>query len=176
MESWGRVVVLSMGGALGVNARYWLGAWMDRWASPHFPWATFTINVSGSFAIGFLSPALACWLPHPHVRLLLLVGFLGGYTTFSTFALDSLTLWERGDTGLSLLNMLGSVAAGFVAVVLGVGMARALLIPGHERTSGPVPEVRDQAEPRGPSRPSAAPAHVPADGQGVDRGGDRGSE
>jgi CrcB protein len=126
VEPWFRVAVLSVGGALGVNARYWLGAWMNRWASPQFPWATFTINVSGSFAIGFLSMALTRWFPHPHIRLLVLVGFLGGYTTFSTFSFDSLTLWERGSPGLALTNIAGSVAAGLVAVGLGVGLARAL--------------------------------------------------
>jgi CrcB protein len=115
-----------LGGALGVNARYWLGVWMSRWVSPSFPWATFTINVSGSFAIGFLSVALDRWLPHPNVRLLVLVGFLGGYTTFSTFSFDSMTLWERGEAGLSLANMVGSVAAGLVAVGLGLRLARAL--------------------------------------------------
>jgi len=122
------LAVLSVGGALGVNARYWLGVWMNRWASPQFPWATFTINVSGSFAIGFLTMALARWLPHPNVRLMVLVGFLGGYTTFSTFAYDSLTLLERGETGLSLANLVGSVVAGMVAVTLGVGLARALVL------------------------------------------------
>jgi fluoride exporter len=142
MESWVRVAVLSLGGALGVNARYWLGAWISRWASPQFPWATFTINVSGSFAIGFLTMALARWLPHPSVRLLVVVGFLGGYTTFSTFAFDSLTLWQRGEVGLALANMVGSVAAGFVAAALGVGTARALVSPASERTTTAVPQVR----------------------------------
>ena len=75
MEPWLIVAVLSVGGALGVNARYWLGVWMGRWASPQFPWATFTINVSGSFAIGFFSIVLRSWMPHPNARLLMLVGF-----------------------------------------------------------------------------------------------------
>ena len=135
MESWVRVAVLSLGGALGINARYWLGAWMNRWTSPQFPWATLTINVSGSFAIGFLTMALARWLPHPHMRLLVLTGFLGGYTTFSTFAFESVTLWERGERGLSLTNMAGSVMAGFVAVLLGIALARDLLIPSWERST-----------------------------------------
>src|SRR5256885_16486875 len=69
-----------------------------------------------------------CWLPHPNLRLFLLVGFLGGYTTFSTFAFESLTLWERGETGLSLANLAGSVVAGFVAVAPGVGQARSVLL------------------------------------------------
>ena len=83
VEPWVKVVVLSLGGALGVNARYWLGVWMSGWASSRFPWATFTINVSGSFAIGFLSVVVGRWMPHPNVPLLMIVGFLGSYTTFS---------------------------------------------------------------------------------------------
>ena len=126
METWTKLVALSIGGTLGVNARYWLGAWMNRWTSPQFPWATVAINVSGSFLIGFLTVALARWLPHPNIRLLVITGFLGGYTTFSTFENDSLTLWERGEGRLMAANVIGSVAAGFVAVVLGTALARGL--------------------------------------------------
>jgi protein CrcB len=138
VEPWVRVAVLSVGGALGVNARFWLGVWMSRWVSPQFPWATFTINVSGSFAIGFLTVALASWLPHPHVRLLVVVGFLGGYTTFSTFAFESLTLWENGEGTRSLINTIGSVAAGLVAVALGVALARSVVDLGAEHATRPV--------------------------------------
>jgi CrcB protein len=145
------VGVLSLGGALGVNARYWLGAWMNRWASHRFPWATFTINVTGSFAIGFLTMVLGRWLPDPHVRLLVVVGFLGGYTTFSTFSFESLTLWERGEAGLSLANMVGSVAAGFVAAALGLGLARVLVVAPPQRDARALLQVRApiEAQPRG---------------------------
>src|SRR4051795_8111862 len=111
MEAWIKVIVLSAGGALGVNARYWLGVWMSRWTSPQFPWATFTINVTGSFLIGLLTITVARWLPHPNFRLLVVTGFLGGYTTFSTFEFESATLWERGEVWLMSANMAGSVAA-----------------------------------------------------------------
>jgi CrcB protein len=126
METWFKVVALSVGGSLGVNARYWLGVWMSRWTSPQFPWATFAINVSGSLLIGFLTVALSRWLPHPNARLLIITGFLGGYTTFSTFENDNLTLWERGESLLMGANLMGSVAAGLVAVVLGTALARGL--------------------------------------------------
>ena len=119
METWGKILALSVGGVAGVNARYWLGVWINRWASSQFPWATFSINVSGAFAIGFLTALLARWSPHSHLRLLILVGFLGGYTTFSTFAFESVTLWQRGEWAFSLANMVGSVLAGCAAVVLG---------------------------------------------------------
>jgi CrcB protein len=120
-------VVLSIGGALGVNARYWLGVLMARWTGPHFPWATVLINVSGSFAIGFLAVILAYHWPHPLGRLFIVTGFLGGYTTFSSFTFESLKLWEDGEKGLSLANTFGSVAAGLLAVVLGVALGRALI-------------------------------------------------
>ena len=104
MEKWYQVAALSVGGVLGVNARYWLGVLINRWTGAQFPWATFAINVSGSFAIGLLSVLLARWLPHPHARLLVVVGFLGGYTTFSSFSFEALALWERGELGLSWLT------------------------------------------------------------------------
>jgi CrcB protein len=152
VEALVRVAMLSAGGALGVNARYWLGVWMNRWADPQFPWATFTINVSGSFAIGFLTTALARWLPHPNARLLVLTGFLGGYTTFSTFEIDSVTLWNRGERVATLAYLVGSVVAGFVAVVLGIALARDLLIPSWERApgrEGPAREAIERKEPPG---------------------------
>lgn len=130
MGTWVEVGVLSVGGMLGVNARYWLGVWITRWASPQFPWATFTINVSGSFLIGFLTVALTRWLPHPNLRLMIVTGFLGGYTTFSTFEYDSVTLWNRGEIGLAVVNLVGSVVVGFAAVLLGIMAARGLASSG----------------------------------------------
>ena len=136
MDIWTKVIVLSIGGTLGVNARYWLGVWMNRWTSPQFPWATVTINVSGSFLIGFLTVALTRWMPHPNLRLMVVTGFLGGYTTFSTFENDALILWERGESILMAANVIGSVAAGFAAVVLGTAFARGLAEPASARTAG----------------------------------------
>jgi CrcB protein len=160
VESWSKVVVLSLGGAMGANARYWAGVWINRWATAPFPWATLAINVSGSFAIGFLTLALSRWLPHPNYRLLLVVGLLGGYTTFSTFEFESLTLWERGEWRLSLANMGGSVLAGFLAVWLGASVGRAVTIPASERrppptAAQPVPGTSEAgAGSNGPDQPS----------------------
>ncbi len=128
-----KVISLFDGGILDVNARYWLGLWINKWAGAQFPWANFTINVSGSFAIGFLTLTVARWLPHPNVRLLVITGFLGGYTTFLTFAHESVTLWERGERRPAFANMAGRVAVGFAAVLLGIGGARAITIPASER-------------------------------------------
>ncbi len=128
MEAWVKVLALTIGGSLGVNARYWLGGWTSRWTSPQFPWATFTINISGSFAIGFLTVLLARWLPHPNIRLAVIVGFLGGYTTCSSYSYETLTLAERGEFVLALGYAVGSVVLGLAAVALGVALARALAL------------------------------------------------
>lgn len=154
MEKLIQIGFLSLGGVFGVNARYWLGLWVNRWASQQFPWATFLINVTGSFAIGFLTMLLARWLPHQNFRLLVLTGFLGGYTTYSTFAFESLTLWERGERGISIAYMASTVAAGFVAVTLGVVLARNLTIPQSER--GTRSDTQTQVETQEPPQISAS--------------------
>ncbi len=127
VETWYQIAVLSVGGSLGVNARYWLGVAITRWAGTRFPWATFAINVSGSFTIGLLTMLLGRWLPHPHARLLVVVGFLGGYTTFSSFSLEAIALWERGETWSSLGYVFGSVAGGLAAAIAGAAAGRVLV-------------------------------------------------
>jgi CrcB protein len=138
-----KLLALSAGGVLGVNARYWVGHWMNQWASSKFPWATFTVNVTGSFAIGFLTILLARWLPYANVRLFLITGLLGGYTTFSAYSFESLSLWERGDRWVAFAYVFGSVAAGLLAVTLGVALARYVApgVNGHAvvAASGPGP-------------------------------------
>src|SRR5262249_8077237 len=118
------------------------------WTSPQFPWATFTINVTGSFLIGFFTVGLARWLPHPNFRLLLITGFLGGYTTFSTFENDALNLWERGEGWLMSANVVGSVVLGFVAVVLGTAAARGLAGENFDRHVASTPSVAAREEDR----------------------------
>lgn len=126
MNACWRVVWLSLGGALGVNARYWLAIAIDRLVGTRFPWATLAINVSGAFVLGLLATMMARLGGHHPARLFALVGFLGGYTTFSTFALESHQLAGSGAAGRSLSYMIGSVAAGLLAVSLGVTIGRSL--------------------------------------------------
>jgi CrcB protein len=119
------VVLLTIGGALGTNARYWLGVWIvsQRWTED-FPLATFVINISGSLLLGLLFlPLHNRW---PHWWILLGVGFCGGYTTFSTFALETVDLIRRHhQPGLAVLNVVGSVALSCLVVWLALdGMER----------------------------------------------------
>ena len=144
MDTWRRIVWLSIGGALGVNARYWLAVWIDRWIGSRFPWATLTINLSGAFILGLLATMAARLSPHHPTRLFWLVGFLGGYTTFSTFALESHKLADADSVTKSLSYMFGSVVGGLLAVTLGILLARSLGF-----NSGPYPQRSAGAETAG---------------------------
>jgi CrcB protein len=120
---------VGFGGFLGANARYWLGGWIQsRWGAD-FPWGTFVINVTGSFVLGlFLTLITERYaVPRtPTLRLVVALGFLGAYTTFSTFAFETLSLVTTGALLRALGNALGSLFAGFVAVWLGVVLGRIL--------------------------------------------------
>jgi fluoride exporter len=109
-----------LGGGFGSLLRYVLGtAIMSRFGGK-FPLGTMIINVTGSFAIGALMTLLTERLqPHPYWRFLLVIGFLGGYTTFSSFEYESLRTVREGGVILGLLNMIGSVLLGFAAVWAG---------------------------------------------------------
>lgn len=126
-NAWTKIAILSIGGALGVNARYWQAVWMARWASPAFPWPTFTINAAGSFLIGLSSAVLAHRLPgNVPARLFIVVGFLGGYTTFSSYTLEALGLIERDRPFLAAIYLGGSVLLGVGAAAAGLALGRLL--------------------------------------------------
>lgn len=112
---------VGLGGFLGANARYLMGGLIaERWGTT-FPWATFVINVTGSFILGFFL-AFAEDRPwvNPASRLLFAVGFVGAYTTFSTFTYESMRLIQEGELLLAMGNLIGSVLAGGVAVLAGI--------------------------------------------------------
>jgi CrcB protein len=113
-----------LGGALGAVARYFLGGTiLSRFASP-FPTATFVINVSGSFILGFFLTLVAERAQFsPHMKLAIAVGFVGAYTTFSTFEYETLRLSEERGMALALLNVTLSVVVGFAAVWGGMALA-----------------------------------------------------
>jgi fluoride exporter len=119
--------VIAVGGVLGSLARWGLAE-----ALPHrpdeFPWATFGANVSGCFLIGLLMVfVIEVWPPSRYLRPFLGVGILGGYTTFSTYMLDTRALLVSGDPRLAGVYLFGSLAAGFTCVWLAVFAARGLV-------------------------------------------------
>jgi CrcB protein len=120
--------LLTAGGALGTCARYFLGVRIAQRLGAGFPWGTFAINVSGSFVIGaFMAVASERLTLDPRWRLFIATGFCGGYTTFSTFAYETVQLASGKDWALAALNVGGSVFAGLLAVVAGALLARSLL-------------------------------------------------
>lgn len=107
-------------------ARYGLAGLVSR-PDETFPWGTFVVNVSGSFLLGLLVVAFAHSLPvHPDLRIGLTVGFIGAYTTFSTWALETGDLASAGFPLVAALNVVASVAAGLAAIWLGQAAGRLL--------------------------------------------------
>ncbi len=118
---------VGLGGFVGANARYALGVWIVNRVGPAFPLHTLVINVSGSLAIGIILVLLTERLVvDPAWRLLLVVGFLGGYTTFSSYTFEALALVEQGDWLPAAWYVLGSNGLGLAAAYLGMVIARAL--------------------------------------------------
>jgi CrcB protein len=120
-------LIIGIGGFLGCNARYLLGGWIAARYGTSFPYGTMVINVSGSFIIGFFLVLISeRFIVHPNWRLLVAIGFLGGYTTFSTFSFETATLIQQRSFFRALVNMVGSVVLGQVAVLIGMILARLL--------------------------------------------------
>jgi CrcB protein len=126
-----RTLLVLLGGAVGTYARYWIANWFRShpWGQI-FPYGTMVINVTGSFILAFAAVVILERLPseHSHWYLLIGTGFCGGYTTFSTFEWETYVLVRDHSYGLALANVLGSVVAGFVGVLLGVLLAQ-LIFP-----------------------------------------------
>jgi CrcB protein len=127
MEALTKYLAVAAGSALGGMLRYYLGGSVLSRISGEFPLATFVINITGSFIIGFFLTLVAERISlGQHLRLAVSVGFVGAYTTFSTFEYETARLLEEQHSGLALLNVLLSVVVGFAAVWGGILAARAL--------------------------------------------------
>ena len=119
------IAAIAAGGALGAPARYAIGEALH--ASPGtFPWATFLINVTGCLAIGFLAIVLTSRATHPLLRPFLVTGFLGAYTTFSTFAVDVDVLGKDGHVAIAAAYVVASISVGLLAVAAGLRVGRAV--------------------------------------------------
>ncbi|MCY1127449.1 fluoride efflux transporter CrcB [Frigidibacter sp. RF13] len=120
------LVQVALGGALGASARYLTGTAALRLIGPGFPWATLLVNVVGSFLMG----VLVIWFAQrdlARLQPLLMTGLLGGFTTFSAFSLDAVSLWQRGETSGAALYVGASVVLSLAALLAGIGAARGLL-------------------------------------------------
>lgn len=118
-------LAVGIGGALGAMARYGLGAFVaGKWIQS-FPLHTFLINISGAFLLGFLNTIFLDKLTvSPELRIALTVGFLGAFTTFSTFGYETIILIKEGSITTAGLYTLSSIIIGFLGVFLGISLAR----------------------------------------------------
>jgi CrcB protein len=122
-----RSLWIAVAGSAGALSRYQLEGFISRHTRGAFPWGTLVVNASGCFVLGLLFTLLTeRFLPHPYLRSALTIGFLGAYTTFSTFAFETVRLAEDGARGLALLNVVVSVAVGVAAAWFGIVAGRTL--------------------------------------------------
>jgi CrcB protein len=120
--------ILFAGGGIGTALRFALALWVDERAQLSFPWGTLAVNVSGCFLIGFVATfADEHRVLGPGVRLFLIPGVLGGFTTFSTFGLETWRLVEEGLGAAAALNAVASLGGSIAAVVVGILVARNLV-------------------------------------------------
>ena len=119
------LLLVMAGGAVGSGARYLTGRWALAAWGPGFPWGTLIVNLLGGFLMGALVGGLArLSVPGENWRLLLAVGVLGGFTTFSAFSLDSVVMLERGDVALAFIYILASVIGSIIALFAGLSLSR----------------------------------------------------
>ena len=123
----GILLAVALGGALGSLLRYFVAGAVQTATWPGFPWGIFVVNVSGCFAMGVIVELMALKLNFtPEIRAFLTVGILGGYTTFSTFSLDSVLLIERGHYSSAALYIGGSALLSILALFAGLWLVRSI--------------------------------------------------
>jgi CrcB protein len=120
-------LAISLGAIVGANARYFISRFTSRVYGPAFPYGTLFINVTGSFIVGFFM----IWttqrvIVDPRWRLLVVVGFCGGFTTFSSYAYESMAYVEQGQWGLMLTNVVANNLLCLIAALAGMSLAKVL--------------------------------------------------
>jgi CrcB protein len=126
MEAVNNATAIALGAAVGANLRHWVALWGASRGWSDFPWHTLVTNVSGSFLLGVLTAVAAFKGWGPGVRLFLLVGVCGGYTTFSTFSQEFVQSWGMGRYALACVYAISTNAACILACALGGWLGRAI--------------------------------------------------
>jgi CrcB protein len=122
-----KYLMVAIGGALGSVLRFWVGDYVSNRMGTRFPYGTFIINVTASFLVGLILTLLAeraHW--SPNWRYFIPIGFIGGYSTFSTFEYETFRTFQDGEVLMAGLNIVLSVIVGFVSVWLGVITGRTI--------------------------------------------------
>ena len=119
------ILAIAAGGALGSVLRYMLSGFTMEVTDTTFPWGTLSVNVLGSFLMGVLVASMSLsWNPSAELRAFLTMGLLGGFTTFSLFSLDVITLWERGASMAAMGYILASILLSLCAIILGIALVK----------------------------------------------------
>lgn len=119
------ILAIGAGGAIGAVLRHFVGMLALKLAGYDFPWGTLTVNILGSFIMGVLVTYMALiWSPSQEMRAFLTVGLLGGFTTFSAFSLDVMTLWERGTQMAAMGYIMTSIILSILAMIIGMMIIR----------------------------------------------------
>jgi fluoride exporter len=122
------LIMVALGGAAGASGRYAVGLLATHLTRGGFPWGTFAVNLTGSFVLGVLAALMAfTWSPSPELRAFLVVGVLGGFTTFSAFSLDVVLLIERGRLGLAAVYVLATLLLSVGGLFAGLRLTRMAL-------------------------------------------------
>jgi fluoride exporter len=119
-----KVLLIALGGAIGSVCRYGLGGLVYRLLGSMFPWGTLAVNVVGSLVIGFLWGVFERGSIGPNMRMFLFIGILGGFTTFSSYTLETFNLFRENETRLAITNMVVSNIVGVAAVFIGFAIFR----------------------------------------------------
>jgi CrcB protein len=123
----GVIAAVGVGGGIGALIRYYVASWIQPAWWPGFPFGIFIVNITGGLVMGLLTALMALKLNvSPEMRAFLTTGILGGYTTFSTFSLDSALLIERGAWGQAALYVIGSAVLSILAIFVGFWAVRAI--------------------------------------------------
>ncbi len=120
------LLVVAGGGAVGALVRYLVSGWVQSAGGGFFPWGTFTVNVAGSFLLGFSMVWLQTTVASPETRALVTIGFLGSFTTFSTFSYEAVAMLRDGEFWRAGGYLAGSVTLGLLGVLLGMAAASTL--------------------------------------------------
>ncbi|MCK5621529.1 MAG: fluoride efflux transporter CrcB [Alphaproteobacteria bacterium] len=122
------ILAIAAGGALGAVARHFVNNQITHWLGDGFPWGILVANVAGSFAIGVLAESMAlAWSPSQELRAFMIVGGLGAFTTFSTFSLQVVLLYERGQMLLAAGYVASSVVLAVGGLFAGLALVRAIV-------------------------------------------------
>ena len=121
------LMVIALGGALGAVARYGISGWVQGWMNTTFPLGTLVVNVTGSFLLGLSLYLLESTAPTTEMRSFVTIGFLGAFTTFSTFSYEAVVLLQGGEWARGGLYVGGSLVLGLAGLLMGLGLGSFVL-------------------------------------------------